>query len=106
MGTLHSGTTEQIKVKVQQINGAGHSLLRLEEEGCVGRGCGMRLQKSAGQIIAVSGRSIALPAEYGSALPPAKFQQSLCQCSDWKQMSQVLTCSSFIQVLQKVLGNN
>lgn len=43
---------EWIKVKVQRINGAQHSALRLEE-GCLRRGCGMNLEKVAGRIIAV-----------------------------------------------------
>lgn len=43
---------EWIKVKVQRINGAQRSALRLEE-GCLPRGCGMNLEKEAGHIIAV-----------------------------------------------------
>lgn len=42
-----------IKMKVQQINGAERSEPRLGEEGCVGGGHGMKLEKSAGQIITV-----------------------------------------------------
>lgn len=41
------------KMKVQQINGAEGSAPRLGEEGCVGGGCGMKPEKSAGQIITV-----------------------------------------------------
>jgi len=42
-----------IKMKVWQINGAEHGAQRPGEEGCVGGGCGMKLEKSAGQIITV-----------------------------------------------------
>lgn len=45
---------EWINMKVQQINGTERSsTLRLEQEGCVGRGCEMKLEKEAGRITAV-----------------------------------------------------
>lgn len=54
IGTLHSGEMEWINMKVQQINGTERSSTpRLEQEGCVGRECGMKLEKEAGRITPV-----------------------------------------------------